>query len=49
MLGALAQHRRLRDFTEGVCSEEEVGEMINRLIGFVTHGFINGINSSPTE
>jgi len=49
MLGALAQHRRLRDFTEGVCSEEEVGEMINRLIRFVTHGFINGINSSPTE
>ncbi|MDA8806410.1 TetR family transcriptional regulator [Opitutales bacterium] len=49
MLGALAQHRRLRDFTEGVCSEEEVGEMINRLIRFVTHGFVMGINSSSTE
>ena len=49
MLGALAQHRRLRDFTEGVCSEEEVGEMINRLIRFVTHGFVKAYNSSSTE
>ena len=46
MLGALAQHRRLGDFTEGECNEEEVNEMIDRLIRFVTHGFVKGVNAS---
>ena len=46
MLGALAQHRRLDAFTQGVCSEEQGEEMIGRLIQFVTHGFDQGIRSS---
>jgi len=44
MLGALAQHRRLHDFTQGKCEEYEVGPLIERLIHFVTHGFEKGIN-----
>ena len=43
MLGALAQHRRLHDFTQGKCAEEEVSQMIVRLIHFVTNGFEKGI------
>lgn len=49
MLGALAQHRRLHDFTQGACYEEEVEEMIERLIQFVTHGFVLGITDSSNE
>ena len=44
MLGALAQHRRLNDFTLGNCQENEVSPMIERLIHFVTNGFEHGIN-----
>lgn len=44
MLGALAQHRRLYNFTQGNCAENEVGQMIERLIVFVTNGFEQGIN-----
>lgn len=46
MLGALAQHRRLDAFTQGACTEEQVEEMIGRLIQFVTHGFDQGIRAS---
>jgi len=49
MLGALAQHRRLEDFTKGMCNENQVDEMINRLTKFVSHGFTHGLrNSSPS-
>lgn len=44
MLGALAQHRRLYDFTQGNCEENEVFPLIERLIQFVTHGFEQGIH-----
>ena len=44
MLGARAQHRRLHDFTQGKCEENEVGPLIERLIHFVTHGFEQGIH-----
>jgi len=43
MLGALAQHRRLEDFTQGHCNEGEVEKMIDRLIEFISEGFIRGI------
>ena len=32
MLGALAQHRRLKDFSKGTCNEEDTQDMIERLI-----------------
>ena len=38
MLGALAQHRRLNDFSKGKCDEEDTHDMIERLITFATHG-----------
>lgn len=44
MLGALAQHRRLKDFSKGCCNEEDTQDMINRLITFATHGFEAGIS-----
>ena len=44
MLGALAQHRRLNDFSKGICDEEDTQDMINRLITFATHGFEAGIS-----
>ena len=48
MLGALAQHRRLEDFTKGMCKEDQVDEMIDRLTKFVSHGFTQGLrNPSP--
>tara|TARA_B100000242_G_scaffold123935_1_gene87194 strand:- start:4023 stop:4721 length:699 start_codon:yes stop_codon:yes gene_type:complete len=43
MLGALAQHRRLKDFSKGICDEEDTQDMIERLIVFSTHGFEAGI------
>ena len=43
MLGALAQHRRLREFSKGTCDEDDTCDMIERLINFVTHGFEAGI------
>ncbi|HAW99439.1 MAG TPA: hypothetical protein DCX67_12965 [Opitutae bacterium] len=43
MLGALAQHRRLNDFSEGTCREDEVGNMIERQIVFVSNGFEGGL------
>lgn len=45
MLGALAQHRRLNDFSRGHCAENDVGAMITRLIQFITHGFDRGIKT----
>ena len=45
MLGALAQHRRLKDFSKGTCDEEDTQDMIERLITFATHGFEAGISS----
>jgi AcrR family transcriptional regulator len=49
MLGALAQHRRLEDFTKGMCNEDQVDEMIDRLTKFVSHGFTQGLrNHSPS-
>lgn len=44
MLGALAQHRRLKDFSKGRCDEEDTHDMIERLITFATHGFEAGIS-----
>ena len=49
MLGALAQHRRLEDFTKGMCNEDQVDEMIDRLTKFVSHGFTQGLrHPSPS-
>jgi AcrR family transcriptional regulator len=45
MLGALAQHRRLHHFSQGLCDENDTSTMISRLILFVTHGFEAGIKS----
>ena len=44
MLGALAQHRRLKDFSKGTCDEDDTQDMIERLITFATHGFEAGIS-----
>ena len=44
MLGALAQHRRLKDFSKGICDEEDTQDMIERLITFATHGLEAGIS-----
>ena len=44
MLGALAQHRRLKDFSKGNCKEEDSQEMIERLVVFASHGFEAGIS-----
>ncbi len=43
MLGALAQHRRIQDFSSGKCNANAVQDMIERLIIFVSHGFDAGI------
>ena len=48
MLGALAQHRRLEDFSKGTCDEEDTQDMIDRLITFATHGFEAGISTPST-
>ena len=45
MLGALAQHRRIHDFSSGRCNENAIEEMIDRLILFVSEGFEAGINN----
>jgi AcrR family transcriptional regulator len=47
MLGTLAQHRRLHDFSKGYCDESDVEDMCNRLIDFVSSGFDTGISSPP--
>ena len=44
MLGAFAQHRRIKDLTQGRCNENAVSEMIERLINFVSSGFEAGMN-----
>jgi AcrR family transcriptional regulator len=44
MLGTLAQHRRLHDFSRGYCDESDVENMCNRLIDFVSSGFETGIS-----
>ena len=46
MLGTLAQHRRLHDFSRGNCDESDVEDMCNRLIDFVSSGFDAGISSA---
>ena len=43
MLGALAQHRRIHDFSSGKCNANAVHDMIERLIVFVSNGFDAGI------
>ena len=43
MLGALAQHRRLNDFSEGRCDDDDAEDMIHRLLIFVTNGFEAGL------
>lgn len=48
MLGTLAQHRRLRDFSKGYCDESDVEDMCNRLINFVAAGFDAGISSASS-
>ena len=45
MLGTFAQHRRLNDFSKGLCDESDVEEMGRRLIDFAAKGFEAGINS----
>jgi AcrR family transcriptional regulator len=46
MLGALAQHRRIRHFSRDGCSESSIQEMIERLIIFVSQGFEGGIKNN---
>lgn len=48
MLGALAQHRRLSDFSKGKCNEEDTHNMIERLVIFTSHGFEAGITSQTS-
>ncbi|MDC1005237.1 TetR/AcrR family transcriptional regulator [Opitutales bacterium] len=43
MLGTLAQHRRMIDFSVGKYNENAVSVMIDRLIIFVSNGFEAGI------
>ena len=45
MLGALAQHRRIHDFSCGRCNENAIEEMIDRLILFISEGFEASINN----
>jgi hypothetical protein len=45
MLGALAQHRRLHDFSGGRCDDENAEDMIHRLLVFVTNGFEAGLKA----
>jgi hypothetical protein len=44
MLGAFAQHRRIKDFSCGRCNENAIEEMIDRLILFISEGFEAGLN-----
>lgn len=43
MLGTLAQHRRMIDFSVGKYNQDAVSAMIDRLIIFVSNGFEAGI------
>ena len=45
MLGALAQHRRLNDFSGGRCDDDNAEDMIHRLLIFVTNGFEAGLKT----
>ena len=45
MLGALAQHRRLHDFSGGRCDDDNAEDMIHRLLIFVTNGFEAGLKT----
>ena len=45
MLGALAQQRRLSDFSGGRCDDEDTHAMVKRLIVFISSGFEEGIKS----
>lgn len=49
MLGALAQHRRLKDFSHGICNETDFQAMVEKLITFVTNGFEAGILHSQDD
>ena len=46
MLGTLAQQRRLRDFSNGICDQNDISTMNNRLIQFISSGFEAGLNYS---
>ena len=46
MLGTFAQHRRMSDFSNGICDENDIEDLSRRLIDFVSTGFEAGINSS---
>ena len=46
MLGTFAQHRRMSDFSKGICDENDIEDLSRRLIDFVSTGFEAGINSS---
>ena len=45
MLGALAQYRRLHDFSGGRCDDDNAEDMIHRLLIFVTNGFEAGLKT----
>ena len=45
MLGTFAQHRRLNDFSKGLCDKNDIDDLSRRLIDFVSTGFEAGINS----
>ena len=49
MLGALANHRRLVPFSSGLCNDQNVDEMIQRLIVFAVGGFTASIENSKAK
>jgi AcrR family transcriptional regulator len=49
MLGALANHRRLVPFSGGLCNDQNVDEMIQRLIVFAAGGFAASIEETKAK
>ena len=49
MLGALANHRRLVPFSGGLCNDQDVDEMIQRLIVFAVGGFTASIENTKAK
>ena len=49
MLGALANHRRLVPFSGGLCNDQNVDEMIQRLIVFAGGGFTASIENAKAK
>jgi len=49
MLGALANHRRLVPFSSGLCNDQNVDEMIQRLIVFAGGGFTASIENAKAK